>query len=56
MRKRFKIKHRSCGLCKPHKRGLAHRWKPHDQQAMREAEREMAATAGAGLARGTDGW
>lgn len=53
MRKQFKIKHRSCGLCKPHKRGLAHRWTPHDQQAMREAEREMAA-ADAGPARGTD--
>jgi hypothetical protein len=43
MRKQYKVKHRSCGLCKPHKRGLTHRWRPHDQQAMREAEREMVA-------------
>jgi hypothetical protein len=49
MRKQYKIKHRSCGLCKPHKRGLAHRWKPHAQQAMREADKEMA-TAGPGAA------
>ncbi len=43
MRKQYKIKRRSCGLCKPHKRGQAHRWKPHDLQAMRDAEWEMAA-------------
>lgn len=43
MRKQYRIKQRSCGLCKPHKRGMAERWKPQEQQAMREAEREMAA-------------
>jgi len=47
MRKQYKTKNRSCGLCKPHKRGMAHRWKPRDQQAMRDAEKEMK---GAGAA------
>lgn len=26
MRKRFKIKKASCGLCKPQKRGISNRW------------------------------
>lgn len=43
MRKQYRNKLRSCGLCKPHKRGLAQRWKPRDRQALREAGREMAA-------------
>lgn len=27
MRKQYKTKKRACGLCKPHKRGWAKRWK-----------------------------
>ncbi len=30
MRKQYKRKRRSCGLCKPHKRGLEKRWKLKD--------------------------
>lgn len=41
MRKRFKQKLRSCGLCKPHKQGRDHRWKPQELQLMELAEREI---------------
>ncbi len=41
MRKRYKIKSRSCALCKPHKRGWERRWNARDQQLMAGAEREM---------------
>jgi len=41
MRKRYKDKDRSCGLCKPYKRGWDQRWKPKDAQAREEAEREI---------------
>lgn len=41
MRKRTKIKRRSCGLCKPHKRGLANRWKPRQEARLSAAEREL---------------
>jgi hypothetical protein len=41
MRKRFKLKVRSCGICKPHKRGWDHRWKAKDLQLVELAEREM---------------
>lgn len=30
VRKQYKSKRRACGLCKPHKRGLAKRWKARD--------------------------
>lgn len=40
MRKRYKSKRRSCGLCKPHKRGWLTRWntKVADQITRAEAE------------------
>jgi hypothetical protein len=41
MRKRYKSKLQSCGLCKPHKRGWEHRWKGKDMQLVEDAEREM---------------
>ena len=41
MRKRTKVKRRSCGLCKPHKRGLENRWKAKDQARLADAEREI---------------
>jgi hypothetical protein len=43
MRKQFKDKARSCALCKPHKRGRDHRWKPQQRQALREADKEIQA-------------
>lgn len=39
MRKRFKGKHRACGLCKPGKRGLAVRWTPREEVRLKEFER-----------------
>src|SRR5690606_890520 len=41
MRKQYKRKSRCCGLCKPHKAGWDHRWKPKERELMRAAEREM---------------
>jgi hypothetical protein len=41
MRKRYKIKARSCALCKPHKRGWERRWSVKDQQLIEGAERDM---------------
>jgi hypothetical protein len=41
MRKRTKIKRRSCGLCKPHERGLANRWKPRQEARLAAAGREL---------------
>lgn len=41
MRKRYKLKLRSCGLCKPHKRGWDHRWKAKELQLVEFAEREV---------------
>jgi len=41
MRKRYKRKLRSCGLCKPHKRGVENRWKPKAFASIRSAEREI---------------
>jgi hypothetical protein len=43
MRKRYKIKARSCALCKPHKRGWERRWNAKDQQLIEGAERDMHA-------------
>ncbi len=42
MRKRFRHKKRSCGLCKPHKRGRAGRWTAREAQALAIGEREIA--------------
>ena len=39
MRKRLKLKARSCKMCKPHKMHLAVRWKPKDLQALKALER-----------------
>lgn len=41
MRKRYRTKRRSCGLCKPHKRGMASRWNARDAAALRAAEAEI---------------
>lgn len=41
VRKRYKLKRRSCALCKPHKRGWDHRWKAKEGQRLETAEREM---------------
>lgn len=46
VRKRYKAKLRSCGLCKPHKRGIERRWKPQGLASMRAAEREIREAAG----------
>ena len=44
MRKRLKNKRRSCGLCKPHKRNMAPRWKPQEEARLREFEKLVKAT------------
>ncbi len=41
MRKRYRSKSRSCGLCKPHKRGWDQRWKPKELQRVELAESEI---------------
>ena len=40
MRKRLKKKDRSCSLCKPHKTGWSNRWKPKEEQNLKEYEKE----------------
>lgn len=40
MRKGFKRKKRCCALCKPGKRGHAHRWKQREMMLLREFERD----------------
>jgi len=40
IRKRHKIKNRACGLCKPHKRSFAPRWKSRDLVRLVEFERD----------------
>ena len=52
MRKRYKIKARSCALCKPHKRGWERRWSAKDQQLIEGAERDMRAAALVAVRRG----
>lgn len=32
MRKQYKVKKRSCALCKPHKKGWDNRWKEDEKQ------------------------
>lgn len=39
MRKRYKIKKKSCALCKPHKMGLAKRFKDKDLGSLQESEK-----------------
>lgn len=40
MRKRLKIKRRTCALCKPNKRGGAPRWKNRELAMLTEWERD----------------
>lgn len=40
MRKRFRIKKHSCGLCKPHKIGWSNRWNYEEFTKMKEFEKE----------------
>ncbi len=39
-RKRYKVKRRACGVCKPGKRGSSNRWSPKGEMLLREYERE----------------
>jgi len=41
MRKRLKNKKRSCGLCKPFKRGRCNRWKDKDHFLLKLADTEI---------------
>lgn len=40
MRKHFKLKARSCMMCKPHKMHRAVRWKPKELQELKRWEKE----------------
>lgn len=41
MRKRLKLKKRSCSLCKPHKMHISNRWKAKELQGIELAEKEI---------------
>lgn len=41
MRKRYKNKKKSCGLCKPNKRGWMLRWSAKEGNKMAEAEKDI---------------
>jgi len=41
MRKVYKVKKRSCAMCKPHKMGWAKRWKIKDLGKMKSDEKEI---------------
>lgn len=41
MRKRYREKRRSCGLCKPQKRALSPRWSNRQLDGLIRAEREV---------------
>lgn len=41
MRKRYKLKKRSCALCKPHKMHWEKRWKIKEQDKISRDEREI---------------
>jgi hypothetical protein len=43
MRKRYQRKRRTCRLCKPHKRGLAPRWRPQEAARLAAAGRAIRA-------------
>jgi hypothetical protein len=40
MRKRYRKKRRSCGVCKPDKMGLSKRWTARQEMLLKEFERE----------------
>jgi len=40
MRKRTKLKKRSCSLCKPHKMGWVNRWKNKEEFELKEFEKQ----------------
>ena len=42
MRKAYKVKKRSCPLCKPHKMGHANRWKTKEAEELRRSEKETS--------------
>lgn len=39
MRKQYKVKKRSCAMCKPHKMGWSNRWKIKEKQKLKDFER-----------------
>lgn len=41
MRKQYKVKKRSCTLCKPHKMGWDNRWKVKDLSDLIESQKEI---------------
>jgi hypothetical protein len=41
MRKMYKLKKRSCSMCKPHKMGWACRWKARDYDKLVQDEKEI---------------
>jgi len=41
MRKRFKIKKRSCSLCKPNKMGWASRWNNKELLLLKQFEKDQ---------------
>ena len=41
MRKRYKNKKKSCGLCKPHKRGWTNRWSAKDKRDLMDGQKEI---------------
>jgi hypothetical protein len=41
MRKRYRKKRRSCGVCKPDKRGISKRWTPRDEVLLKDFERRL---------------
>ena len=41
MRKQYKTKKRSCGLCKPHKRGWINRWSAKDKRDLLDGQKEI---------------
>lgn len=44
MRKQYKKKKRSCGMCKPHKRGITNRWKVSERAKRKEDDKEIRNT------------
>lgn len=40
MRKMYRRKRRSCGVCKPNKKGVTKRWSSRDETLILEFERE----------------
>jgi hypothetical protein len=41
MRKRYKKKRRSCGVCKPGKRGITKRWSPREEMLVKRYEKGL---------------